>query len=188
MNCPNCGASNDTQNRFCFSCGTLLEAAGAPVSEEPAADPATAAERRAQELATINARTMIAAKEARAVDISNMRPITRLAYNIVESERGVLLGLVVSLLYGLSGLALVATLIKIFETVSLLGQALASSGVGSSISEMIAQSRGDNVQLLVWLVVLFVVLAAVFIMLGKLNIRIGKVNRRKKRENLDSRL
>lgn len=186
MNCPKCSAVNDEKNRFCFSCGASLEQNAG--NEAHSAQDYADAERRAQELATINARTLIAAKEARAVDIRNMRPITRMAYNIVESERGMLLSLLVAMLYGISGLGLVATLIKIFDVVELLSQSLISSNVGSSISEIIAQSRGDNLQDLAWLVALFVALAVVFIMLGKLNIRIGKVNRKKKRENLDARL
>ncbi len=178
MICPKCAAVNDNDDKFCYKCGAPL------LSGNQSGTRVTA-----ENMATINAQTLLAAREARKTDISSMRPLTRLAYNIVESERSSSLSSAVSVFYVVFCLGLVATLIKIFETISKLGESLASSGIEGSLSEKFyGTASNNNAQLLIWLIVLFVVLAVGFIGCGKLNIRIRKVSRKKKREQYDARL
>lgn len=186
MICPKCAQVNDNNDRFCYKCGSPLSEGGA---EQSAQGQQGAPTTDASTLATINAKTMLEAREARKVDISTMRPVTRAAYNIVESERGGTIIGVITVLYGIFCIGMVATLIKIFETISKLGESLASSGIEGSLSEKFyGASSNNNAQLLLWLIVLFVVMAIGFVVCGKLNIRIRKVSRKKKREQLDSRL
>lgn len=140
-------------------------------------------------MAAQNATTMIAAREARLTDVKNMRPLTRAAYNISESEHGPAASLLVSLLFVLLSLGMVAVLIKIFETISKLGQAMGTSEIEGSLRELFyGQAATNNAQLLIWLVVLFAVMVILFFVCGKLNLRLKKVNRKLKKEKLDSRL
>lgn len=187
MICPKCAQINDNNDRFCYKCGAPLTEGGAEQSAQGQQQGAPTTDSSA--LATINAKTMLAAREARKADISAMRPVTRAAYNIVESERGGTIIGIITVLYGIFCLGMVATLIKIFETISKLGESFASSGIEGSLSEKFyGASSNNNAQLLLWLIVLFVVMAIGFFVCGKLNIRIRKVSRKKKREQLDSRL
>jgi len=191
MICTKCSAVNDNEDRFCFKCGAPLPTAGENYSapQDNTQDEKQRAENEAASLATINAQTMLAAKEARSKDIASMRLFTRLAYNVVESENGATISTLISVLYVLLGLGTVATLIKIFETISKLGESFTSSGIEGSISDVLyGNASKDNAQLLIWLILLFVVAALGFIGCGKLSIRIKKVNRKKKKEQLDSRL
>lgn len=191
MICTKCSAVNDNEDRFCFKCGAPLPSAGEAAYSAPAGEPdeRTRAENEAASLATINAQTMLAAREARKGDISAMRPFTRMAYNISESENGSTISGLISILYVVLGLGAVATLIKIFETISKLSQSFTTSGIEGTVSEMFYGTASSNsAQLLIWLILLFVVVTIGFICCGKLSIRLKKVNRKKKREQLDSRL
>lgn len=186
MICPKCAEINDNNDRFCYKCGAPLSEGNA---EQSAQGQQSAPTTDSSALATINAKTMLAAREARKSDISTMRPVTRAAYNIVESERGGTMIGIITVLYGVFCLGMVATLIKIFETISKLGESFASSGIEGSLSEKFyGVSSNNNAQLLLWLILLFIVMAIGFVSCGKLNIRIRKVSRKKKREQLDSRL
>ncbi len=191
MICTKCSAVNDNGDRFCFKCGAPLPAAGEASYSAPESGPdeQTRAANEAASLATINAQTMLAAREARKGDISSMRPFTRVAYNIAESENGPMMSGLVSILYIVLGLGAVATLIKIFETITKLGESFSTSGIEGTVSEMFyGKASSDNAQLLIWLILLFVVVTIGFICCGKLNIRLKKVNRKKKKEQLDARL
>ena len=180
MICAKCSAVNGNEDRFCQKCGAPLlgasrtEGAGMPINDD---------------MASQNATTMIAAREARLVDVKNMRPLTRAAYNISESDHGPVMSMLVSLLFVVLSLGMVAVLIKIFETISKLGQAMGTSEIEGSLRELFyGQSATNNAQLLGWLIVLFIVMVVAFVVCGKLNLRLKKVNRKKKKEQLDSRL
>ena len=178
MLCTKCSAMNSDGDSFCYACGSPLGANAQPGGAYSKAD-----------AATINATTMLAAKEARKVDVANLRPLTRAAYNISESEHSATLSLLLSLLNVVLSLGLVAVLIKIFDTISLLGQSVTSSSIEGSFSDLFyGSSTSNNVQLLCWLVVLLLFMVGAFLVCGRLGIRVRKVNRKKKREQLDSRL
>ena len=185
MICSKCAAVNDNEDKFCYKCGAPLAADSAGAAGAQQAGPRVTADT----MATINAQTLLAARDARKSDIAGMRPLTRVAYNIVESEKGSSISSVVSIAYAAFCLGLVATLIKIFETITKLGESFTSSGIEGSLSEKFYGAASNNsAQLLIWLVALCVVLAVGFICCGKLNIRIRKVARKKKKEQYDSRL
>lgn len=179
MICGRCSALNGNEDRFCQKCGAPL------LTDQQRNSSASTSD----DLAAQNATTMIAARNARLVDVKNMRPLTRAAYNVSESEHGPLLSLLVSLCFVALSLGMVAVLIKIFETITKLGQSMVSSEIEGGLSDLFYQSAtANNAQLLGWLIVLFVVMVAAFVACGKLNLRIKKVNRKKKKEQLDSRL
>lgn len=190
MICTKCMAVNDNEDRFCFKCGAPLSVGAENHSApEDAANDSARAQNEAASYATINAKTMLAAREARKSDIAAMRPLTRAAYNIAESDNSSAISALINILYVLLGLGTVATLIKIFETISKLGQSFSTSGIEGTVSEVFyGQASTDNAQLLIWLILLFVVAAVGFICCGKLSIRLKKVNRKRKKEQLDSRL
>lgn len=179
MICAKCSALNGNEDRFCQKCGAPLLSEGQRNGSAYASD----------DLAAQNATTMIAARDARLVDVKNMRPLTRAAYNVCESEHGPALSLLVSLCFVVLSLGMVAVLIKIFETITKLGQSMVSSEIEGSLSDLFySTATANNAQLLGWLIALFVLMVAAFLVCGKLNLRIKKVNRKKKKEQLDSRL
>lgn len=175
MICTRCSTVNGNDDRFCCKCGAplgLSQDDGKPV-----------------DVAALNATTMLAAREARLTDVKNMRPLTRVAYNIAESENASTINALVSVLYVVLALGMVAVLIKIFETINKLAQAMITSSIEGSLSERFyGLAAQNNTQLLGWLIALFVAMVAGFFACGKLRIRIKKVNRKKHKEQLDSRL
>ncbi len=174
MICSKCSTHNADDDRFCYKCGAPLSAGDS--SEQP-------------DLATQNATTLLAVKEARLADVKSMRPLTQAAYNIADSEHGSTISMLISLLYVVLSLGMVAVLIKIFDTISNLVQAANSSGIEGSLSELFYQNAtADNAQLLGWLIALFIVMVVGFVCCGRLNLRIKKVYRKKHKEKLDSRL
>lgn len=177
MVCTKCSAVNADGDRFCFKCGAPLpNAAG----EGPDGQP---------DIATQNATTMLSVKEARIVDVRNMRPLTRTAYNIAESEHGSTIQFLVSLLYVVLSLGMVAVLIKIFDTISNLVQAVNSSDIEGSLSEQFYKTASvQNAQFLGWLIVLFIVMVIAFTSCGRLKIRLQKVYRKLHKEKMESRL
>ena len=176
MVCRKCNAVNSDDDRFCFKCGAVLSAA----SEGPEGQ---------ADFETQNATTMLSVKEARIVDVKNMRPLTRTAYNIAESERGPTIQVLVSLLYVVLSLGMVGVLIKIFDTVGTLVQSINTNDIEGSLSEQFYKNATtDNAQMLGWLVLLFVIMVIAFVSCGRLKIRLQKVYRKKHKEKLDSRL
>lgn len=137
---------------------------------------------------TIAATTNIAVKKARIADVKSMRPLTQAAYNIVESERGPVVSTLISVANVLISLAIVAAVINIFETVNLIVKSYTSSRIEGSLGQIWQGASANNVQKLIWLVVIFAVLVFAFVICGRLSIRIRKVNRKKKRENIASRI
>ena len=176
MVCTKCSAVNADGDRYCYKCGAALPNPG----EGPDGQP---------DIATQNATTMLSVKEARIVDVRNMRPLTRAAYNIAESEHGSTFQFLITLLYVVLSLGMVAVLIKIFDTISNLVQAVNSSNIEGSLSEQFYKTASTrNAQFLGWLIILFIIMVIAFTAFGRLRIRLGKVYRKLHREKMDSRL
>ncbi|MBE6758694.1 MAG: zinc ribbon domain-containing protein [Ruminococcaceae bacterium] len=200
MVCGKCSAINDDGDRFCFRCGAQL-----PVTDQPEGSGNPGAESYAhqnhqsaagetfkpttEDRLAISATTTLAAKKARIADVKAMRPLTQTAYNIVESDRGPVYSTLISLLHVIVSLFIVADIITIFDTVNLIVKSYAASDIEGSITNVsYVNQRGENQLRLIWALVFFVVLILAFIIIGRLSIRIRKVNRKKKRENLNSRI
>lgn len=161
------------------------KSAGAPDDGVPKPGSAPIAEDRL----TINATTALAAKKARVADVKSMRPLTQVAFNIVESDRSPIISTLVSVINIALSLGLVATIIMIFDTANAIVAASTSRHIeGNLLTDMYEQVSTDNGTKLLWLIVIFIAIGIAFITCGRLSIRIKKVNRKKRKENLTSRL
>ncbi len=188
MICNKCAASNDDGDRFCYKCGASLLPTQTNAGQQQNAGGDNFKPTTEDRLA-ISATTTLAAKKARVSDVKSMRPLTQAAYNIVESDRGGVYSTLISLLNVIISLAVVADIIYIFDTINLIVSSTTSSKIEGSLYETAYKNLSDENQMrLVWALVLFVVLVMAFVTIGRLSIRITKVNRKRRRENLTSRI
>ena len=200
MVCGKCSAINDDGDRFCYRCGSPLSAGnqqgngGTGPEPQPRASQAQSAggenfKPTTEDRLAISATTTLAAKKARISDVKSMRPLTQAAYNIVESERGPVYSTLISLLHVIISLVIVADIIMIFDTVNLIVSSSTSSKIEGGLFETAYKDlTAENQMRLFWALVIFVVLVLAFVAIGRLSIRINKVNRKRKRENLNSRI
>jgi|GEM_PF-1640692 len=194
MVCTKCAAINDDGDCFCYKCGVALlsEQAGADAPDARQTSQPDEGERfkpTTEDRLAISATTTLAAKKARVSDVKAMRPLTQAAYNIVESDRGGIYSTIISLLNVIISLAIVADIIMIFDTINLIVSSTTSSKIEGSLYETAYQNlSSENQMRLIWSLVIFVFLVMAFVCIGRLSIRISKVNRKRRRENLTSRI
>jgi len=200
MVCGKCSAINDDGDRFCYKCGTPLSAGEQPDSGSNAGSNPRASQSQSasggesfkpttEDRLAISATTTLAAKKARISDVKGMRPLTQAAYNIVESDRGPVYSTLISLLNVILSLVIVADIIMIFDTINLIVSSSTSSKIDGGLYETVYKDlTSENQMRLFWALVIFVVLVLAFVTIGRLSIRINKVNRKRKRENLNSRI
>lgn len=192
MLCLKCSTTNDDGDLFCYKCGAKLSKPGGECTGEHAgtgtASGNNAGKAEPEDRLAISATTTLAAKKARVADVKSMRPITQAAYNIVESERGGIYSTLISLLNILISLGIVAVIIETYRTIDLIVSSTTSSQIEGSLMTHYQQAAGDNQLRLIWCVIIFIALVMAFVFFGRLSIRIQKVNRKRKRENLTSRI
>ena len=190
MLCLKCSTTNDSGDLFCYKCGARLVEPGGDCTGEhsgPQAGSGPKANEPEDRLA-ISATTTLAAKKARVADVKSMRPITQAAYNIVESERGGVYSTLISLLNIIISLGIVAVIIETYKTIDLIVSSTTTSQIEGSLMNYYQQAAGDNQLRLLWCVIIFIALVMAFVFCGRLSIRIQKVNRKRRRENLTSRI
>ncbi len=191
MLCLKCSTNNDSGDLFCYKCGARLAEPGGECTGEHTEAPKAEAGRTSNEpedRLAISATTTLAAKKARVSDVKSMRPLTQAAYNIVESERGGVYSTLISLLNILISLGIVAVIIETYRTIDLIVSSTTTSKIEGSLMTHYQQATGDNQIRLLWCVIIFIALVMAFVCFGRLSIRIQKVNRKRRRENLYSRI
>lgn len=191
MLCLKCHTINDDGDMFCYKCGTgLAQHNDAECSRSAAGDQGgqTAAGNTTEDRLAISATTTLAAKKARVSDVKSMRPLTQAAYNIVESDRGGVYSTLLSLLNILISLGIVAVIIETYRTIDLIVSSTTTSNIEGSLMTHYQAATGDNQLRLMWCVIIFVALVMAFVFCGRLSIRVQKVNRKRRRENLTSRI
>ena len=167
MFCSHCGAQNADDDLFCGNCGQKLSGdnSGAAIEDEelpPVMDS------RAEF-------AMLRPPE------SEMRPLTKVAYDIHDSEQAKTVSAVLSVIFVGLCLGVIATLLAIFEKMNNLTYSLRTSSGTKLSDEIYSQLRGDNVMDLVWLCVLFASLVLLYIVVGKIKLRLKKINRKEKK-------
>ena len=172
MICSKCGVPNDNSASYCAECGASLSVYD------------FGSNGKSSDL-TDSSKAVLAIKEAKRLDVSNMRPITRVAYNIESGGRNSVASLFVTLLFGASCVGIIACIIAIFETFSLLSQAATSAGVSGSLSELYKQDT-TNTSTLLWLTIILIVLILTFVVTGKLVLRMKKLRRKLGKSALDN--
>ena len=74
------------------------------------------------------------------------------------------------------------------NTIDLIVSSTTSSNIEGSLMSHYQSAAGDNQLRLLWCVIIFIALVMAFVFCGRLSIRIQKVNRKRRRENLVSRI
>lgn len=174
MYCSKCGAKNADTDAFCGQCGAKLAAApsssGASGGENPEAlpSPPPVMDSRAEF-------AMLRPPE------SEMRPLTKVAYDIHDSEQGTAVSGVLSVLFVGLCVGMIANLLAIFDKMSKLTQSLKTSGETYLSQNIYEQMGGDHTMGLMWLCLLFALLVLLYILVGKLKLRLKKINRKEKK-------
>lgn len=191
MLCLKCSSINDDGDMFCYKCGATLDQhkAGECGHDHSAGNAAGGAgAHETEDRLAISATTTLAAKKARVSDVKAMRPLTQAAYTIIESDRGGVYSTLISLLNILISLGIVAVIIETYRTIDLIVSSTTSSNIEGSLMNHYQTAAGDNQLRLLWCVIIFIALVMAFVFCGRLSIRIQKVNRKRRRENLTSRI
>lgn len=172
MYCSSCGAKNADGDVFCGQCGAKLAASSLPQGEPAAAQealpPPPVMDSRAEF-------AMLRPPE------EEMRPLTKIAYDIHDSEQRVAVSGAINVAFVGLCLGIVATLLAIFDKMSKLTQSLRTSGETYLSQTIYEQMGGDHTMDLMWLCLLFAALVILFILAGKLKLRLKKINRKEKK-------
>ncbi|MBQ5544834.1 MAG: zinc ribbon domain-containing protein [Clostridia bacterium] len=173
MYCSKCGAQNADTDAFCGQCGAKLSAAsptGAPGGDGQGAipTPPPAMDSRAEF-------AMLRPPEA------EMRPLTKVAYDIHDSDQGPVVGSVLSVIFVGLCVGMIANLLAIFDKMSKLTQSLRTSGETYLSQNIYEQMGGSHTMGLMWLCLLFALLVLLYILVGKLKLRLKKISRKERR-------
>ena len=112
---------------------------------------------------------------------SEMRPLTKLAYDIHDSEQAKTISAVLSLIFVGLCVGVIANLLAIFEKMNKLTYSLKTSSGTRLADEIYSQLRGDSTMDLIWLCVLFASLVLLYIVVGKIKLRLKKIYRKEKK-------
>ena len=166
-------------DKYCAGCGSSLSVYDEPgeVIEEP---DVTEDDR----MLSFWAKTKLALRSARRTDVRHMRPITRIAYAIENSDNSTTVLAVANVIFFLLCVGIIAALLEIFDRFTNLSRALTSTG-GGGLSQLYQSSSGEQATGVFWMVVLLTVLILLFIITGKALLRAKKIRRKKKREAED---
>ncbi len=172
MYCSKCGAQNADTDAFCGQCGAKLTAAA------PNASAAGAGEALPNPPPVMDSRAEFAMLRPPE---SEMRPLTKVAYDIHDSEQGAAVSGVLSVLFVGLCVGMIANLLAIFDKMSKLTQSLRTSGETFLSQNIYEQMGGNHTMGLMWLCLLFALLVLLYILVGKLKLRLKKINRKEKR-------
>lgn len=172
MYCSKCGAQNADTDAFCGQCGAKLSAAASTAAgggnSEAVPTPPPVMDSRAEF-------AMLRPPEA------EMRPLTKVAYDIHDSEQGPVVGSVLSILFAGLCVGMIANLLAIFDKMSKLTQSLRTSGETYLSQNIYEQMGGSHTMGLMWLCLLFALLVLLYILVGKLKLRLKKISRKERR-------
>ena len=178
MYCSHCGAQNADTDAFCGHCGQKLmggnpasAGTGQPLPNAGAGDslpPPPVMDSRAEF-------AMLRPPE------SEMRPLTKVAYDIHDSEQGPAVSGVLSVVFVGLCVGMIANLLAIFDKMNKLTMSLRTSGETYLSQNIYEQMGGNHTMGLMWLCLLFALLVLLYILVGKLKLRLKKINRKEKR-------
>ncbi len=168
MFCSKCGKENLDGDVFCGECGARLLPASTQYDRADEALPPPVMDSRAEFI-------------MQRPPEDEMRPLTRVAYAIHDSEQHSTLSALVSVVFVAFCVGIVANLLAIFEKMNSLAQTLNTSGE-TYLSEIISdQVSGDHITSLVLLTLLLALLTFLFVVSGKLKLRLKKINRKERK-------
>lgn len=199
MICSNCAALSEEGDRFCYNCGkelvdyestTRTNTTGGFDQDGYPIDDANIPDDDNKLGLSVKANAALAIRDAKRVDISNMRPITRVAYQIESSDKAGSIGTLLSIAFFGICVGLVVTLLALFEQLELFSQTYGSMGAENitnedRLTEIYKISNTEVGQSLLWLVLGFAALLIGFVVVGKLVLRTKKVRRKKRNREVD---
>ncbi len=193
IRCPNCNTENDKEDLFCFSCGAPLalneekakeSAAGDNIQRDPDGYPIYDKKNGEAMRAQPNTAQSVAVGTRKAIekDLKGLRPITRAAYYVVQSDNTTWVRAGLVLLFVASCVGIIMIISAIFNEMKLLVE---SMGISTQIQTGLTELYEGNLiayteNLIAYIILLFVAIF-VYILLGRLILRIKKVRRKKKK-------
>ena len=176
MYCSHCGAQNADTDAFCGNCGQKLVSGGAAGQQMPQSggvndaipSPPPVMDSRAEF-------AMLRPPE------SEMRPLTKAAYDIHDSEQAAAVSGVLGVVFVALCAGMIANLLAIFDKMNKLTQSLRTSGETYLSQNIYEQMGGNHTMGLMWLCLLFALLVLLFILVGKLKLRLKKINRKERK-------
>ena len=112
---------------------------------------------------------------------SEMRPLTKAAYDIHDSDQCAAVSGVLSVVFVALCVGMIANLLAIFDKMNKLTQSLRTSGETYLSQSIYEQMGGNHTMGLMWLCLLFALLVLLYILVGKLKLRLKKINRKERR-------
>lgn len=171
MYCSHCGAQNADDDNYCGQCGKKL-------SDDPLPRGENAERQDALPPPPMDSRAEYAMLRPPE---DEMRPLTRVAYNIHDSEQRIAVSGALNVLFVGLCVGIIANLLAIFDKMNKLTQSLRTSGETYLSKNIYEQMGGDHTMGLMWLCLLFAALVLLFILIGKLKLRLKKINRKEKK-------
>lgn len=171
MYCSSCGAKNADDDIYCGQCGKKLSGSSLPNGESADRQeslPPPPMDSRAEY-------AMLRPPE------DEMRLLTKVAYNIHDSEQRVAVSGALNVIFVGLCVGIIANLLAIFDKMSKLTLSLRTSGETYLSKNIYDQMGGDHTMSLMWLCLLFAALVVLFILIGKLKLRLKKINRKEKK-------
>ncbi len=193
VKCPNCKTENDNEDLFCFACGAPLaldeetakaSAANDSVERDPDGYPIYDKKNGDAMRAQPNTAQSIAVGTRKAIekDLKGLRPITRAAYYVVQSDNTTWVRTGLVLMFVASCVGILMLIRAIFEEMT---RIVESMGINTSIETGLTQiykaSISDYTEKLIGYILLLFIVIFFYILLGRLILRIKKVRRKKKK-------
>lgn len=193
IKCPNCKTENDSEDLFCYSCGAPLaldeekakeSAASDKVERDPDGYPIY--DKKSGEAIRTQSNTAqsiaVGTRKAIEKDLKGLRPITRAAYYVVQSDNTtwVRTGLVVMFVACCVGIITIISLI--FNEMKRIVESLGiNASIRTGLTDIYEKNLSGYTERLVTYIILLFIAVFIYILLGRLILRIKKVRRKKKK-------
>ena len=191
MVCPKCGAINDEMDTFCFSCGAPLKLdsarenfQGGDVERDPDGYPVYNKSNGGAMPTQNRTASSIAVGSRKAIeeDLKGLRPVTRMAYYVVQSDNTTWIRLGLYVLFIGACMGILVAIKTIYEELRAIVETSAfNSAAETPLVELFRSTTAQHGEKLISMVILLFVVVFFYIVLGRLILRIKKVKRKRKK-------
>lgn len=188
--CPKCGVNNDDTDDFCFSCGAPLKMVnddrfggnnfnnGGPGSRNGTAAGAAQPSRVNGTAKAI----AVGSRKAIEADLKGLRPVTRMAYYVVQSDNTTWLRTGLWIMFIAACVAIVAIIRTIYNHLQAVVETSAFNAKAETpLVELFRSSTADHWEKMFVYVILLFIVVFMYIVIGRLLLRIKKVKRKRKK-------
>ncbi len=193
IKCPNCKTDNDNDDVFCYACGAPLaldeetakaSAADDSVEKDPDGYPIYDKKNGGTMRSQSNTAQSIAVGTRKAIekDLKGLRPITRAAYYVVQSDNTTWIKTGIMVLFVACCVAILAIIRAIFDKMTLIVESIGiNTDIKTGLTEIYQANLSEYTEGLIVYILLLFLAVFVYILLGRLLLRIKKVRRKKKK-------